>query len=206
MKSRRGFAMQRLMNAMRQAHADGWVIVFDTLTLADVRFEAFYVNAHAVRDYFRGIDRMVLTAEGRKANDSHVYCYQYFCVTEYGTANGRLHFHAVHFMRSLPTGSVDPNFGRRVRNRRQLNSLQNTWPYGYSFFFQAEDGIRDKLVTGVQTCALPISSGSRASKPLLNPNCPPLIDIAPGETRRKFSASRFWANLSAAFTTSVVCQ
>src|SRR5207247_8336839 len=26
-----------------------------------------------------------------------------------------------------------------------------------SFFFQAEDGIRDPLVTGVQTCALPIS-------------------------------------------------
>src|SRR2546425_3089019 len=28
--------------------------------------------------------------------------------------------------------------------------------YGLFFFFQAEDGIRDKLVTGVQTCALPI--------------------------------------------------
>ena len=26
------------------------------------------------------------------------------------------------------------------------------------FFFQAEDGIRDDLVTGVQTCALPIFS------------------------------------------------
>src|SRR5207248_7698967 len=78
------------------------------------------------------ICRMVLAAEGRKANDSHADCYQYFCVPEYGTANGRLHFHAVHFMRTLPTGSVDPNFGRRVRNRRQLNSLQNTWPYGYS--------------------------------------------------------------------------
>src|SRR5258708_10211022 len=26
------------------------------------------------------------------------------------------------------------------------------------FFFQAEDGIRDDLVTGVQTCALPICS------------------------------------------------
>src|SRR5271169_6228760 len=86
MKSRRGFAIQRLMNAMRQAHA----------------------------------------------NDSHADCYQYFCVPEYATANGRLHFHAVHFMRTLPTGRVDPNFGRRVRNRRQLNSLQNTWPYGYS--------------------------------------------------------------------------
>src|SRR2546430_11302902 len=29
-----------------------------------------------------------------------------------------------------------------------------TW---YFFFFQAEDGIRDLTVTGVQTCALPIS-------------------------------------------------
>src|SRR5712672_3336252 len=29
--------------------------------------------------------------------------------------------------------------------------------YVVFFFFQAEDGIRDKLVTGVQTCALPIS-------------------------------------------------
>src|SRR3712207_7930326 len=28
------------------------------------------------------------------------------------------------------------------------------------FFFQAEDGIRDIGVTGVQTCALPISSGA----------------------------------------------
>src|SRR5258708_17354649 len=34
------------------------------------------------------------------------------------------------------------------------------------FFFQAEDGIRDDLVTGVQTCALPISaSASGASSP-----------------------------------------
>src|SRR5206468_4591656 len=28
---------------------------------------------------------------------------------------------------------------------------------GIGFFFQAEDGIRDLIVTGVQTCALPIS-------------------------------------------------
>src|SRR5207247_6475536 len=31
------------------------------------------------------------------------------------------------------------------------------------FFFQAEDGIRAPLVTGVQTCALPISGWHRAS-------------------------------------------
>src|SRR5688572_33248983 len=29
------------------------------------------------------------------------------------------------------------------------------------FFFQAEDGIRDLTVTGVQTCALPISTAAR---------------------------------------------
>src|SRR3712207_8529929 len=31
----------------------------------------------------------------------------------------------------------------------------------YCFFFQAEDGIRDIGVTGVQTCALPIFFGSK---------------------------------------------
>src|SRR5699024_12203729 len=32
----------------------------------------------------------------------------------------------------------------------------------FFFFFQAEDGIRDRNVTGVQTCALPISPPSPA--------------------------------------------
>src|SRR2546429_10367 len=36
-------------------------------------------------------------------------------------------------------------------------------PAVFFFFFQAEDGIRDVAVTGVQTCALPISFG-RASQ------------------------------------------
>src|SRR5206468_5872580 len=31
----------------------------------------------------------------------------------------------------------------------------------FFFFFQAEDGIRDLIVTGVQTCALPISFDSQ---------------------------------------------
>src|SRR5256885_13180668 len=33
----------------------------------------------------------------------------------------------------------------------------------YFFFFQAEDGIRDYKVTGVQTCALPICPGFPAA-------------------------------------------
>src|SRR5258708_8695771 len=34
----------------------------------------------------------------------------------------------------------------------------------FFFFFQAEDGIRDDLVTGVQTCALPICDLSLAAR------------------------------------------
>src|SRR5699024_12229138 len=41
-----------------------------------------------------------------------------------------------------------------------------TSPICSFFFFQAEDGIRDRNVTGVQTCALPISSQEKASKVL----------------------------------------
>src|SRR5207249_9271135 len=33
-------------------------------------------------------------------------------------------------------------------------------PRRVRFFFQAEDGIRDRNVTGVQTCALPMSAGA----------------------------------------------
>src|SRR6266705_5478430 len=36
----------------------------------------------------------------------------------------------------------------------------------FFFFFQAEDGIRDRTVTGVQTCALPIFRGAEQRRPV----------------------------------------
>src|SRR3989440_8964167 len=39
----------------------------------------------------------------------------------------------------------------------------------FFFFFQAEDGIRDLIVTGVQTCALPISPPARPWRPAVAP-------------------------------------
>src|SRR6266568_7251083 len=39
-----------------------------------------------------------------------------------------------------------------------LNLSEATRVFYNFFFFQAEDGIRDGTVTGVQTCALPISA------------------------------------------------
>src|SRR5439155_5606415 len=46
-----------------------------------------------------------------------------------------------------------------------------TRPHRLAFFFQAEDGIRDGHVTGVQTCALPIllsTSHSPARRPAMH--------------------------------------
>src|SRR5205807_3875013 len=43
----------------------------------------------------------------------------------------------------------------------------------FFFFFQAEDGIRDYKVTGVQTCALPISP----SLPQRTVHIRPLVDV-----------------------------
>src|SRR5260221_2871514 len=39
----------------------------------------------------------------------------------------------------------------------------------FVFFFQAEDGIRDHCVTGVQTCALPISDSTNHPWPHRTP-------------------------------------
>src|SRR5207253_8658643 len=43
------------------------------------------------------------------------------------------------------------------------------------FFFQAEDGIRDGHVTGVQTCALPISALSVGEADAITPVDQPLV-------------------------------
>src|SRR5690348_9417668 len=48
--------------------------------------------------------------------------------------------------------------GWKRGRRSQCHGLWTVWCHciGNYFFFQAEDGIRDGRVTGVQTCALPI--------------------------------------------------
>src|SRR5256885_5204680 len=48
----------------------------------------------------------------------------------------------------------------------------------FFFFFQAEDGIRDYKVTGVQTCALPILSGQGPPVLLINGLSAPAVNWA----------------------------
>src|SRR5260221_3514007 len=51
---------------------------------------------------------------------------------------------------TINVGDGTQEYGRRRKRRGVGNGY-------FGFFFQAEDGIRDHCVTGVQTCALPIS-------------------------------------------------
>src|SRR5437588_8861724 len=59
----------------------------------------------------------------------------------------------------------------QLDNKNEIADMQNETQKeiaGILFFFQAEDGIRDHCVTGVQTCALPIwlrSTSCRATRP-----------------------------------------
>src|SRR2546430_13532894 len=59
----------------------------------------------------------------------------------------------------------------------KIISLLHVWSCVMFFFFQAEDGIRDLTVTGVQTCALPIS---RHNDPLRDGSQSALAISAPG--------------------------
>src|SRR5256885_7139212 len=72
------------------------------------------------------------------------------------------------------TRRVAPRPGRRPRPGSKM-------PTSYVFFFQAEDGIRDYKVTGVQTCALPISGAPVDAQRLIQVEHGPadVIDQAP---------------------------
>src|SRR2546430_12240522 len=66
------------------------------------------------------------------------------------------------------------------------------------FFFQAEDGIRDLTVTGVQTCALPISAARRMLQTFppyglaYEANIPVLFEMVAHQV--KVDAERPWSN------------
>src|SRR5215470_14954198 len=67
-------------------------------------------------------------------------------------------------------------------------------PNDLNFFFQAEDGIRDATVTGVQTCALPISArpGGECARPADRRQGADRDEAVRSEERRVGKESRYW--------------
>src|SRR3954468_941364 len=66
----------------------------------------------------------------------------------------------------------------------------------YFFFFQAEDGIRDLYVTGVQTCALPILAERWDLRPPGSNPCRG-VDRYPEKRRERFLSAAELARLGA---------
>src|SRR2546422_4257706 len=62
----------------------------------------------------------------------------------------------------------------------RIDSMSLIFFFFFFFFFQAEDGIRDVAVTGVQTCALPIL---RAAGAAVRRGCAPVVGDAPSPVR-----------------------
>src|ERR1017187_10244473 len=86
--------------------------------------------------------------------------------------------------RALLKKEVTAAEGRRTPNRRRvsrchpicakrrgLRQSSGASPPTFFCFFQAEDGIRDTSVTGVQTCALPIYPRTLIDDRVFEPLC-----------------------------------
>src|SRR3989442_10726141 len=76
----------------------------------------------------------------------------------------------------------------------------------FSFFFQAEDGIRDADVTGVQTCALPISPTAEQSMRLPKSGLIPWLLMAATPVLAQINAGTLPATASPPFKVSKVAQ
>src|SRR5688572_31848280 len=104
---------------------------------------------------------------------------------------------AVRIERHGPPGAVGrggdivaPRRHDEAARRDDLHAVANA---NTDFFFQAEDGIRDLTVTGVQTCALPIFiiAGSILSARALAP-----VDLAIANWRGFIGARQGWKRLT----------
>lgn len=123
-------AYQRACCAYEVAYRthQNWFMIFNTLTVAPGSYyKVFSKKSRAFRDYIRKIDRSIEKVCG----NSEPY-HTYFAVVEEGAQHGRLHIHVVHFCKKLPAGSQDPNTGKDIPTRRELNTFKTHWPHGFS--------------------------------------------------------------------------
>src|SRR5687767_14819814 len=81
-------------------------------------------------------------------------------MTKIGRASCRERAHADAVKREWNEHCIEKNV-RIIAGQEMGTKTEHIKFAAVGIFFQAEDGIRGKLVTGVQTCALPILSALR---------------------------------------------
>lgn len=120
-----------------QLGRENWYGVYNTLTVDDWHYEKVWgnnvVHANMWRRYTKRITdavarAMMLKPGSFKTSDIH----RYFGCVESGDHTGRLHIHVIHFLKELPHGASDPNFGRDTPNYKEIGIFKTYWSVGFS--------------------------------------------------------------------------
>lgn len=126
----------RLADEVRIAHAHGWYVVFNTLTIADENMEdVFATGSMLFSRYIRRVTRSIGAALGYTkiyADEFHSNIHRYFAVVELGSTTSRRHIHILHLCKALPVGSLDPNARTGLPYRRQVDTFRAFWHHGFS--------------------------------------------------------------------------
>src|SRR5690554_6992403 len=84
--------------------------------------------------------------------------------------------------------------------------LKKVYDVFFFFFFQAEDGIRDADVTGVQTCALPISSTNQPRSPPCSRVVTSRDRLAASDAKSSPYCSRLNTSIAACSLSTRICR
>lgn len=141
LEARKSELLSRLYIEANYRVKQGWFVVFNTLTVRpECEEDVFFKGAKAYKNYCRRLDRKVgirIFGSWRKAEfyrreggEFHTH----FAVVERGKKTGKLHIHSMHFFRSLPFDSIDPNMGKKYPYYREIQEMKSEkiWPYGHS--------------------------------------------------------------------------
>lgn len=125
----------------------GWYMIFATLTVSSDDYRTvFNRGSTSWQTYIDKVDnRIAKAAYGsvRKAKQIGAEYHTYFAVVERGTKNGRLHIHVLHLVKELPEGTSDPNYGALIPNKREISTLRECWPHGFTTFLAVRTGNND---------------------------------------------------------------
>jgi hypothetical protein len=123
----------RLKMEMIEAYENEWYMIFATHTVDPEHYkEVFEKGSKVWRNYIRKIQRDV-QKNWPKESLEREDCFHYCAVIEEGSTTGRLHIHAMLFMKKL-IPVKDPNYGLNPPILKEIDEYTWYWEYGHSNF------------------------------------------------------------------------
>ncbi len=122
-KARKQQILWRIRLGLREAHHNGWYIIFNTLTISTDKCNHVWNRQNRVfAKYIYQFDKIT-------GKDNH----NYFAVVEEGSINSREHIHVIHTLKDIPNDwKTDPNKSKLIPTNRIIDQARSTWQYGFS--------------------------------------------------------------------------